>query len=115
MDTTLVLQSLKSQYCLSIPPVSSSIDAPAVSLSFHHRAALKLPDIEKTLIKIDEVTSSREDIEAEEALILRGPQPDKLSLYTDALERLNTSIAFKGSDAETSDSASVCHSLLPIY
>jgi exocyst complex protein 7 len=31
-----------------------------------------LLDIEKALVKIDEVASNREGIEAEEALILRG-------------------------------------------
>lgn len=62
-------------------------------------------NIEKALQKIDEVASSREGIEAEEALILRGPQANQLSAYTDVLERLNTSIAFKGSESETADSA----------
>ncbi|KAJ7598627.1 Cullin repeat-like-containing domain protein [Mycena floridula] len=62
-------------------------------------------NIEKTLLKIDEVSSNREGIEAEEALILRGPQPTQLQTYTDTIERLNATIAFKSSDPDTADSA----------
>ncbi|KAI9460716.1 exocyst complex component exo70 subunit [Russula earlei] len=56
-------------------------------------------NIESALLKIDEAASNQEGIAAEEALILRGPQPKHLDVYTDALERLNASIAF-GSAAE---------------
>ncbi|KAF5390828.1 hypothetical protein D9757_004554 [Collybiopsis confluens] len=62
-------------------------------------------NIEKALLKIDEVASNQEGIAAEEALILRGPQPGQLDVYKDALERLNASIAFKASDQDTLDTA----------
>ncbi|KAH9954763.1 Cullin repeat-like-containing domain protein [Russula dissimulans] len=56
-------------------------------------------NIESALQKIDEAASNQEGIAAEEALILRGPRPKQLDVYTDALERLNASIVF-GSAAE---------------
>ncbi|KAF5389705.1 hypothetical protein D9757_005962 [Collybiopsis confluens] len=62
-------------------------------------------NIEKALLKMDEVASNQEGIAAEEALILRGPQPGQLDVYKDALERLNASIAFKASDLDTLDTA----------
>ncbi|KAJ7703889.1 exocyst complex component, exo70 subunit [Mycena rosella] len=62
-------------------------------------------NIEKALLKIDEVASNQEGIAAEEALILRGPQPGQLSVYQEALERLNASIAFKSSDRDSLDTA----------
>ncbi|KIY52298.1 hypothetical protein FISHEDRAFT_69988 [Fistulina hepatica ATCC 64428] len=62
-------------------------------------------NIEKALLKIDEVASNHEGIEAEEALILRGPQPGQIDAYRDALERLNASIAFKGSDPDSLETA----------
>ncbi|TDL22018.1 hypothetical protein BD410DRAFT_771026 [Rickenella mellea] len=62
-------------------------------------------NIESTLQRIDEVASRQDGIAAEEALILRGPQPNQLRAYTDALERLNTSIAFKASDFDSRDTA----------
>ncbi|KAJ7918299.1 Cullin repeat-like-containing domain protein [Mycena leptocephala] len=62
-------------------------------------------NIEKALLKIDEVASNQEGIAAEEALILRGPQPGQLPVYQEALERLNASIAFKASDRGSLDTA----------
>ncbi|KAJ7092354.1 Cullin repeat-like-containing domain protein [Mycena belliarum] len=62
-------------------------------------------NIEKALLKIDELASNQEGIAAEEALILRGPQPGQLPVYQEALERLNASIAFKSSDRGTLDTA----------
>ncbi|KAJ3748105.1 Cullin repeat-like-containing domain protein, partial [Lentinula detonsa] len=62
-------------------------------------------NIEKALMKIDEVASNQEGIAAEEALILRGPQPGEFEVYKDALQRLNASIAFKASDQDTFDTA----------
>ncbi|KAJ6529055.1 Cullin repeat-like-containing domain protein [Mycena vulgaris] len=62
-------------------------------------------NIEKALLKIDEVASNQEGIAAEEALILRGPQPGQLLVYQEALERLNASIAFKSSDRDSLDTA----------
>ncbi|KAL0062598.1 exocyst complex component exo70 [Marasmius tenuissimus] len=62
-------------------------------------------NIEKALLKIDEVASNQEGVAAEEALILRGPQTGQLEAYQDALERLNASIAFKGADRDSMDTA----------
>ncbi|THH20305.1 hypothetical protein EW146_g1018 [Bondarzewia mesenterica] len=62
-------------------------------------------NIESALQKIYEVASNQEGIAAEEALILRGPQPDLLTVYQDALERLNASIAFKSSDRDSRETA----------
>ena len=81
-------------------------------------------DIESALQKIDEAASNQEGIAVEEALILRGcvvipftlntptkfktffsssPQPDQLDAYTDALERLNASIAFGSAEENQRD------------
>ncbi|EKM56316.1 uncharacterized protein PHACADRAFT_193929 [Phanerochaete carnosa HHB-10118-sp] len=62
-------------------------------------------NIEAALQKIDEVASNQEGIAAEEALILRGPQPGQLEAYTDVLERLNAGIAFKSLDRDVRDTA----------
>ncbi|KAJ7054683.1 Cullin repeat-like-containing domain protein [Mycena amicta] len=62
-------------------------------------------NIEKALLKIDEVASNQEGIAAEEALILRGPQPGQLPVYQEALERLNASVAFKSGDRDRLDTA----------
>ncbi|GJE99593.1 exocyst complex component EXO70 [Phanerochaete sordida] len=62
-------------------------------------------NIEAALQKIDEVASNQEGIAAEEALILRGPQPGQLETYKDVLERLNASVAFKSLDRDVRDTA----------
>ncbi|TFK95285.1 Cullin repeat-like-containing domain protein [Pterulicium gracile] len=62
-------------------------------------------NIEQALVKIDQLASDQEGVAAEEALILRGPQTGQLGLYKDALERLNASIAFKSSDADSLETA----------
>ncbi|KAI0280138.1 exocyst complex component exo70 subunit [Russula aff. rugulosa BPL654] len=62
-------------------------------------------NIESALQKIDDVTSNQEGTAAEEALILRGPQPKQLNAYIDALERLNASIAFASTAANQRDTA----------
>ncbi|KAF8636329.1 hypothetical protein AX17_003620 [Amanita inopinata Kibby_2008] len=64
-------------------------------------------NIDKTLLKIDEVASHQEDLVAEEALILRGPQPGQLETYKNALERLNALIAFKSSDRDSGETANL--------
>ena len=88
-----------------------------------------LLDIESALQKIDEVASNQEGIAAEEALILRGcvfspiehpnelsylfyylspsPQPEQLDAYTDALERLNASIAFGSAEENQRDTVRI--------
>ncbi|EDR01299.1 exocyst complex component, exo70 subunit [Laccaria bicolor S238N-H82] len=57
-------------------------------------------NIDETLAKINDVASNHEDLAAEEALILRGPQPGQIGVYKDTLERLNANIAFKASDGD---------------
>ncbi|TFK18960.1 exocyst complex component, exo70 subunit [Coprinopsis marcescibilis] len=57
-------------------------------------------NIDQTLLKIDDVASNQSDLSNEEGLILRGPQPGQLTVYKDALERLNANIAFKGEDKD---------------
>ncbi|KAI0073224.1 hypothetical protein K474DRAFT_1666843 [Panus rudis PR-1116 ss-1] len=61
--------------------------------------------IEAALQKIDEIASNQEGIAAEEALILRGPQPGRLDEYKDVLARLNASVAFKSADRDYRDTA----------
>ncbi|KAG6899569.1 hypothetical protein C0993_009148 [Termitomyces sp. T159_Od127] len=62
-------------------------------------------NIDRTLQKMDQVTSSVESMEEEEALILRGPQTAQLDKYWAAVERLNATIAFKSSDQDTAQTA----------
>ncbi|KAG2746580.1 hypothetical protein P692DRAFT_20954767 [Suillus brevipes Sb2] len=62
-------------------------------------------NIDRALLKIDEVASSQDGIAVEEGLVLRGPQLGQLELYIDILERLNAAIAFKSSDADSRDMA----------
>ena len=52
---------------------------------------------------IYQLASSQEGTAAEEALILRGPSTESLARYTDAVERLNASIAFASSDRDPRD------------
>jgi exocyst complex protein 7 len=76
-------------------------------------------DIGRTLENLKEMSFDREDLAADEAIILRGcvetysttistlicshrPQPGQLNIYKDALERLNTSIAFNTTDMDIS-------------
>ncbi|KAL1941802.1 hypothetical protein VTO73DRAFT_6802 [Trametes versicolor] len=56
-------------------------------------------NVESALQKIDEIASYHEGVAAEEALILRGPQPNQLSAYTEVLERMNVSVAFNSTDS----------------
>ncbi|KAG1772870.1 Cullin repeat-like-containing domain protein [Suillus placidus] len=62
-------------------------------------------NIDRALLKIDEVASGQDGIAVEEGLVLRGPQPGQLEAYIDILERLNAAIAFKSSDADSRDMA----------
>ncbi len=59
------------------------------------------PDIDKALLKIDELASNQEGSAVEEGIILRGPQPGQLDVYKDALERLNAAIAFQSASQDT--------------
>ncbi|KAI0699055.1 Cullin repeat-like-containing domain protein [Cerioporus squamosus] len=56
-------------------------------------------NIDSALLKIDEIASYHEGVAAEEALILRGPQPNQLNAYTEVLERMNASVAFNSADS----------------
>ena len=85
-------------------------------------------DIDRALLKIDEVASSQDGIAVEEGLVLRGyvavrlklghdsminrPQLGQLEVYMDILERLNAAIAFKSSDADSRD---MVHSLFASF
>ncbi|KAI0784074.1 Cullin repeat-like-containing domain protein [Abortiporus biennis] len=51
-------------------------------------------NIESALLKIYEIASNQEGLAAEEAMILRGPQPGQLEQYKDTLSRLNASVTF---------------------
>ncbi|KAG1808137.1 Cullin repeat-like-containing domain protein [Suillus variegatus] len=62
-------------------------------------------NIDRALLKIDEVASSQDGIAVEEGLVLRGPQLGQLDAYINILERLNAAIAFKSSDADSRDMA----------
>ncbi|KAJ3514001.1 hypothetical protein NLJ89_g2626 [Agrocybe chaxingu] len=62
-------------------------------------------NIDKTLSRIEDLANTQQDIAADEALILRGPQPGNLDVYKEALERLNTSIAFNSADQDLAASA----------
>ncbi|KAF8909873.1 Cullin repeat-like-containing domain protein [Mucidula mucida] len=58
-------------------------------------------NIDKALLKIDELASNQEGSAVEEGIILRGPQPGQLDVYKDALERLNAAIAFQSASQDT--------------
>ncbi|CAA7257403.1 unnamed protein product [Cyclocybe aegerita] len=62
-------------------------------------------NIDKTLARIEDLSNTQQDIAADEALILRGPQPTNLDVYKEVLERLNTSIAFNSADQDLAASA----------
>ncbi|KAF8878668.1 Cullin repeat-like-containing domain protein [Gymnopilus junonius] len=57
-------------------------------------------NIDLTLARIEDLSGTQQDLAADESLILRGPQPGQISLYREALERLNTSIVFNSSDID---------------
>lgn len=84
-------------------PAPLSYNAPSIILNLKSILSLytstqvltkRENNIDSALQRIDEVASNQEGMVAEEALILRGPQSDQLDAYTDALGRLNVSIAF---------------------
>ncbi|KAF8816737.1 exocyst complex component, exo70 subunit [Phlegmacium glaucopus] len=67
-------------------------------------------NIDKTLAKIEDASNSKADLAADEALILRGPQSGQIGVYKDALERLNTGIAFNASDLDLRTAARLVES-----
>ncbi|OSX63736.1 hypothetical protein POSPLADRAFT_1169154 [Postia placenta MAD-698-R-SB12] len=62
-------------------------------------------NIESALGKIDEIASYQEGIAAEEALVLRGPQPGQLHEYIEVVQRMNATIAFGMGDTGARDTA----------
>ncbi|KAJ3566509.1 hypothetical protein NP233_g6959 [Leucocoprinus birnbaumii] len=62
-------------------------------------------NIDLALSKIDEMASTQEDLAAEEAMILRGPQANNIKAYKEALDRLNANIAFKSGDLDLAQTA----------
>ncbi|KAH8089917.1 Cullin repeat-like-containing domain protein [Cristinia sonorae] len=62
-------------------------------------------NIESAVQKIDEIKSNQEGIAAEEALILRGPQPGRIDEYKDVVERVNAGLVFGSLERETRDTA----------
>ncbi|KIM35849.1 hypothetical protein M413DRAFT_449580 [Hebeloma cylindrosporum] len=57
-------------------------------------------NIDRTLERIEDLANTRQDLAVDESLILRGPQTGQIDAYKDALERLNTSIAFNATDLD---------------
>ncbi|PPQ65719.1 hypothetical protein CVT26_000336 [Gymnopilus dilepis] len=55
-------------------------------------------NIDLTLARIEDLSSTKQDLKADESLILRGPQPGQFNVYKDAMERLNTSIVFNSAE-----------------
>ncbi|KDN37796.1 hypothetical protein RSAG8_09951, partial [Rhizoctonia solani AG-8 WAC10335] len=55
-------------------------------------------NIDRTMESINSMASQKQDVVAEENLVLRGPKSGQLHLYVDALERLNANIAFQSGD-----------------
>lgn len=62
-------------------------------------------NIDRTILRMEEVASNHEGVAEEGGLILRGPHPAQLGAYKDALERLNATIAFKSSNADSNTAA----------
>lgn len=62
-------------------------------------------NIDQALSKIDEMAGTQEDLIAEEAMILRGPQTDNSEMYKEALNRLNAKIAFNPDDLDLTKTA----------
>ncbi|KZV87009.1 hypothetical protein EXIGLDRAFT_680369 [Exidia glandulosa HHB12029] len=82
------------------------LDKSILPLHKSTQALTRIADnIERTLASIDKIVSDQDGVAVEEALILKGPQPENLQVYVEALERLIASIAFKPSDASSRDTA----------
>ncbi|KAH9932337.1 Cullin repeat-like-containing domain protein [Fomitopsis serialis] len=62
-------------------------------------------NIESALNKIDEIHAYQEGIAAEEALVLRGPQPGQLQAYIEIVTRMNQTIAFGSMDLGAGETA----------
>ncbi|EJD43374.1 hypothetical protein AURDEDRAFT_66656 [Auricularia subglabra TFB-10046 SS5] len=85
---------------------ASSLDKSILPLHKSTQSLTRIADnIERTLASIDKMVSDQDGVAAEEALILKGPQPENLQVYVEALERLVASIAFKPSEPSSLDTA----------
>ncbi|PPQ98996.1 hypothetical protein CVT24_003478 [Panaeolus cyanescens] len=62
-------------------------------------------NIDRTLEKIEDLTTSQQDLAADEKFIMKGPQNGQIGAYKDALERLNTNIAFNAVDLDVKATA----------
>ncbi|GBE89256.1 hypothetical protein SCP_1502640 [Sparassis crispa] len=62
-------------------------------------------NIESALMKIDEIASYQEGIAAEEALVLRGPQPGQLQEYIETMQRMSATLAFGSFEGASRDTA----------
>ncbi|CAE6434452.1 unnamed protein product [Rhizoctonia solani] len=62
-------------------------------------------NIDRTMESINYMASQKQDVVAEENLVLRGPKSGQLHLYVDALERLNANIAFQSGDPHAKETS----------
>ncbi|KAG8690052.1 hypothetical protein FRC09_012160 [Ceratobasidium sp. 395] len=62
-------------------------------------------NIDRTMESINAMASEKQDVVAEENLVMKGPKPGELHVYVDALERLNANIAFQSGDLRARETA----------
>ncbi|CAE6424142.1 unnamed protein product [Rhizoctonia solani] len=62
-------------------------------------------NIDRTMESINSMASQKQDVVAEENLVLKGPKSGQLHLYVDALERLNANIAFQSGDPRAKETS----------
>ncbi|GAB1518759.1 exocyst complex protein exo70 [Rhizoctonia solani] len=62
-------------------------------------------NIDRTMESINSMASQKQDVVAEENLVLKGPKSGQLHLYVDALERLNANIAFQSGDPRSKETS----------
>ncbi|KAG9085523.1 hypothetical protein FS749_004353, partial [Ceratobasidium sp. UAMH 11750] len=62
-------------------------------------------NIDRTMESINAMASEKQDVVAEENLVMKGPKAGELHIYVDALERLNANIAFQSGDPRARETA----------
>ncbi|QRW05322.1 exocyst complex protein exo70 [Ceratobasidium sp. AG-Ba] len=62
-------------------------------------------NIDRTMESINAMASEKQDVVAEENLVLKGPKAGELHIYVDALEKLNANIAFQTGDPRAREMA----------
>ncbi|KAG8795134.1 hypothetical protein FRC12_017636 [Ceratobasidium sp. 428] len=62
-------------------------------------------NIDRTMESINAMASEKQDVVAEENLVMKGPKAGELHIYVDALERLNANIAFQSGDLRARETA----------